>query len=255
MPPNRVPLPFPQGLQGEPTAFTDAHSFATAYPEADAIRGWAGFLGTIDDIYVFCDSSRHGPEKCLADWLSDDGERAKFRGSSQAKLRARLGSTVACTLFHLVHALGPKDLEARHLLYYPPLDKDGTEIPATGSRVIPFAPLIAKSTSGVSSATVFSLQGPGDTAEVRMIRKLGILLYEIGSWSVVPEQGSGLPGKVRYARVEKERLANISPVYRDVVRSCLDYGEESDVGTWMFENVVEPMKGMVQRLDNIELLQ
>lgn len=229
------------------------NSIAASDEEA---TGWPRLLGYMgESIHTFLDSTPHSTEKTLARALVDEDEQQELKESFNADFRARLGLTVASSILCRLHSEGPKELEATHLCYYPWLNEDGHQLALRESRINPFMPIRMSVTGSIatSSAAVFSAGASDVDVATLMIRKLGILLYEIGTWSRVA--GGRLSDNVRSVRVRKEALAIISPVYRDVTGSCLDYRREINTERWMLENVVEPLSRVVDNLARVDLLR
>ncbi|KAH7118522.1 hypothetical protein B0J13DRAFT_532603 [Dactylonectria estremocensis] len=223
-------------------------------PSTVQLSGWAGFSGHTDvAIHVFSDSTQHSAERSLYECLADGAEQRILRQHSHARFRVHLGLTIAASLMCRVQAQGPRSLEGKDLRYYPAHGESGGELEPRLARINPFAPLRIAGTAKIASlSSAMALSGRGgDTVETETAKKLGVLLYEVGAWEVVE---TSFPECVRSVKVKKENLALMSPIYRDVIRACTENKIDGDLVPWLFENVVEPLRRVVDVDEMDELL-
>lgn len=231
--------------------------------EPDRGSGWVRELGHIKaasatggSISVFSDSTEHTEKVTLADSLGDEREQRFFQPPSQASSRVRLALVLTCSLIYGQIADGARALNSKELVYYATEPTNDQAADLRHSRINPFIRLQMvglPTTMGTSHMVLTSAARDEDDEKTGMVRSLGILLYEIGTWAV--SVGTTVPEKVSFVRRKKGILAGeISVLYHDAVNSCLGVRKDElgNMEEWMVENVAEPLQ---QVLDDIERLR
>jgi hypothetical protein len=212
-------------------------------PITDPMRSdWATFRGHFEGkIRVVSDSTPHRPQRSFAECVTDPNERRILGNIAYAAMRAQLAFVVASALFYKVCAEGPHDVDATQIYYHTALNGRGQEPDYTDSRVLPYVSLDSiGSTSAFSSSANALIRSSGDGLEERMMKNLGILIYEIGTWTRV--EAPGLQGRVSIVDDAKEHLSeHMLTKYRDVIHACLSYRQRGDTERWMVQNVISPL--------------
>ncbi|RMJ16787.1 hypothetical protein CDV36_003572 [Fusarium kuroshium] len=209
-------------------------------------------------ISVFSDSTIHGDEKTLAASLIDESEKKFFQEPSQALFRTQLALVLAYSLIYVQRADGLKDLDAKELRYYATSPDNGQTADLTDSRINPFAPLrmVGLPTTMGSSHAILTCAARGDNDEtMSMIRSLGILLYEIGSWSI--SEGNTIREKVNFVKSNKAAVAGTMPWnYHDAIDLCLRARNEAmgNLEDWLVRNVVGPLEQARKNIEGLQLI-
>lgn len=181
--------------------------------------------------------------------LADPHEQSVLKMAGYTVVRARLAFIAASSLFYSLRAEGTQDFEAKNFKYYTTLDKHGDEPDYKDSRVIPFVPL---ATLGITafepSSAEYTLPGE-DGAEATMIKKLGILIYEIGTWTNVADTNL-LEVRVSKVKMEYALLDSMHPKYPGVINACLCYRKDGRVEDWLVRNVVMLLKEVYEYIEH-----
>lgn len=226
---------------------------------------WARELGHIKApvtasgfISALSDSTIHAAETTLADSLKDEREKQFFQLASQASFRARLALVLTCSLIYAHIAEGARDLTAQELTYYSTQPSNVRASDLRRSRINPFVLLqsVGLQTTRVSShEALTSAARDHDDETTSMIRSLGVLLYEIGSWTV--SVGATVSERANFVKPKHGALAgDISVRYCDAITSCLGARKE-DLGnleSWMVENVAEPLHRVLRDIEGLQLI-
>ncbi|KAF5699760.1 hypothetical protein FMUND_14625 [Fusarium mundagurra] len=176
----------------------------TAQPLMARTLGCIKASGTTNGtISVFSDSTPHKDAKSLAVGLNDENEKKYFQAPSRASLRTRLALVLTCSLIYVQRADGLRDLNAAGLTFYDTDPASGHAADLGHSRIKPFILLqmLGVPTMTTSSHSVLTSAARDDDDDtVSMIRSLGILLYEIGSWDL--SVGDTIAEKARASDIE-----------------------------------------------------
>ena len=208
---------------------------------------WGAFLGHMGKtIRVISDSTTRLPGRSLITCLTDRGEQKVLQEAGYAGARARLAFIAASSLFYSLRAEGTQDLEAQDLTYYTALDKRKREPGYKESRVIPFVPLTTLGATAFEPSSADTLSGR-DELKATMIKKLGILIYEIGVWTNVAD--TRLEARVSKVKTGKGHLESMHPKYPDVIDACLRYKKDGSVEDWLVKHVVLPLKEVYESIE------
>lgn len=223
----------------------------TTQPETD---DWATFYGHVgENVRVISDSTIHLPQQSFAGCLIDCAEKDILRKPAYAGMRAELAFVVASSLFYNLQAEGLHDVDATELHYYTAFNDKKQEPDYVESRILPYVSLntLGSTTVSPSSSDALSRATKSDLEE-RMMKKLGILIYEIGAWDRVIRRE--LQERVTHVTDAKEFLREeISSKYRDVIHACLAYKKSDDIGKWMIQNVILPLEEVYKSIKSGEL--
>ncbi|RGP57933.1 hypothetical protein FSPOR_11941 [Fusarium sporotrichioides] len=226
---------------------------------------FARMLGCIEaantthgNISVFSDSTIHKDAKSLAESLNDENEKKVFQVPSQASFRTQLALVLTCSLIYLQRADGPRDLNATGLTYYDTDPASGHAAEVGHSRINPFVQLYmlgVPRTTTTSHSVLTSAARDDDGGKVSMIKSLGILLYEIGSWDL--SVGNTIAEKASFVKARKAALSGtISVKYHDAIDKCIGVRKEAigDLEMWIVQNVVGLLEQTQKDIKALQLI-
>jgi hypothetical protein len=226
-----------------------AHAMDGRHQSSSTNGGWARKLGILVDqqnpashITLFWDMTESDTTKTLIDVLSDATERQLLRKLDHTQFRLRLGLIIASSLLHIITAGSPQEFHSGVLQYYMANER---EYGSPGEKWInPYIRLrsIGHVERSKSSTSILSGGAHPVGPEVVMMRKLGILLYEVGTWEHVP--GTYLDDRVQTVRLQKaELLKVVPPKYADAVHVCLEFNAQAEnLANWVNDNVVSVLQ-------------
>lgn len=212
---------------------------------------WATFHGHFErKVRVVSDSTPHSGRRSFVECLTDQNEKLVLKTPAYAAMRAQLAFVVASSLFYKLCAEGLHDIEATHIHYHNTLDARRQELDYTDSRISPYISLdTIGSTAALPSSADALIRSTWDDLEERMMKNLGILIYEIGAWTRVT--AIGLQERVELVDDAKEHLRRgMITKYRDVVNACLSYSKRNDRDRWMIDKVILPLKEVYESIRN-----